>query len=292
MLAVTLETPTKAVAYTDGEEVGSLHFSTNRLHFHPRIFYVRFALGDPSTARLAEVAGALYKTMMGVLEPRDPLLLYTGADEDSPLLPALRSLGFREFRRVYLPTLDVATFELPGLDAHVNRTETLGYRTVSLSELEPTERTKKALFTLFSEVYADTSTVVPATPETYSPAQWWEHFIVDEAVLPETFFVVLRGDDMAGFGNLYRGEREDELETGTFGTARCYRHHHRDLMLTVKAREIAYAKRHGYRAVRAEIDAENPLILQICAELPFVQGREYVSLVRVPAWRLGSRWLK
>ena len=30
-------------------------------------------------------------------------------------------------------------------------------------------------------------------------------------------------------------------------------------MLAVKAREIAYAKLHGYRAVRAEIDADNPL---------------------------------
>lgn len=283
MVEVRLESETKAVAHVDGIEVGALGFSTNRWHYDPRIFYVRFTLGggeDP-----AEVAKALYGEMLGALEPRNPLLLYTGEDEDSPLLPVLRSLGFREFRRVYLPTLDTASFDLLSLDASIDRTEALGYRVVTLAELEPTDRTKRALFRLFGEVYADTSTVVPATPETYTPAEWWEDFIGDEAAVPGAFFVALKGDDMAGFGTLYRGERAGELETGIFGTARRYRHHHRDLMLAVKAGEIAYAKAHGYRTVRAEIDADNPLVLQVCAELPFTQGKDFVSLVRMPAWR-------
>ena len=282
MITVTLEAPTKAVAHLDGKEVGSLHFSTNRLHFHPRILYVRF-VGSES-ARLAEVAGALYETVLRALEPRDPLLLYTGADEDSPLLPVLRALGFREFRRVYLPTLEVPSFGLSSLDAEVNRTAALGYRVVSLRELEPSDRTKQALFGLFCEVYADTSTVVPATPQPYSPAGWWEDFILDEAIIPEAFFVALQGNDMAGFGTLYRGEQEGELETGTFGTARRHRNYHRDLMLAVKAHEIDYAQTHGYRTLRAEIDADNPLILQVCAELPFVQGKDYISLVKVLNW--------
>ena len=282
MVTARLETPTRAVAHVGGEEVGTLHFSTNRLHFHPRVFYVRFALGDA-----AEVAAALYGEMLRALEPRRPLLFYTGADEDSPLLHVLRPLGFRAFRHVYGPTLDVTSFRLSSLDAYANRTEKLGYRTVTLAELEPTNRTKRALLGLFSEVYADTSTVVPATPEMFSPAEWWRDLIADETALLETLFVALKGDDMAGFGTLYRGENEGELETGTFGTARRYRHHHRDLMLAVKAREIAYAQTHGYGTLRAEIDADNPLILQICAELPFAQGGNYVSLVRVPAWRVG-----
>ena len=282
MVTLRLESPTKVVAYVDGLEVGSLHFSTNRLHRHPRIFYVRFTLGD--TSRLAEVAGALYGTMMRALEPHNSLLFYTGADEDGPLLPALRPLGFREFRRVYLPTLEVTSFELSSLDAEINRTAALGYRVVSLGELEPTDRTKNALFRLFGEVYTDTATVVPATPESYSAAEWWKDFVEDEAIILEACFVALQGDDMAGFGTLYRGENSGELETGIFGTARRYRHHHRDLMLAVKAREIAYAKLHGYRIIRAEIDADNPLILQICAELPFTQGRDYISLVKVLNW--------
>ena len=103
-------------------------------------------------------------------------------------------------------------------------------------------------------------------------------------MIPEAVFVALQGDDMAGFGTLYRGQDKGELEAGLFGTARRYRHHHRDLMLAVKAREIAYAQTQGYGTVRAEIDADNPLILQVCAELPFVQGKDYISLVKVLNW--------
>lgn len=287
MLDVRLETPTKVVAYTEGEQVGAATFSTARWHFHPRIFYVWFTLAQ--TANPAEVARALYEKMWEVLEPKNPLLLYTGAEEDSPLLPALRSLGFREFRRVYSPTLDVQTFDLSRLDAHRDRAEALGYRIATLKELELTDNGKKQLSTLFNEVYADTSTVVPATPERFNLGEWWADVIEDEDVIPEAFFVALKDDEMVGFGNLLHGylypdSRGSELGTATFGTARRYRHHHREIMLALKAREIAYAKAHGYRTLRAEIDAENPWILQICAELPFVQGKDYVSLVRVPAW--------
>lgn len=55
-------------------------------------------------------------------------------------------------------------------------------------------------------------------------------------------------------------------------------------MLAPKVREAAYAKAHGYKTIRAEIDAENPWILQVCAELPFVQGKDYLSMVSVTNW--------
>jgi len=55
-------------------------------------------------------------------------------------------------------------------------------------------------------------------------------------------------------------------------------------MLAVKAREISFAKAHGYRTIRAEIDADDPWTLYVCAELPFVQGRDFVSLLRAVRW--------
>ena len=123
---------------------------------------------------------------------------------------------------------------------------------------------------LHTEVYADTSTVVQATPQQFSRAEWLEAFVYGEGEIPDAFFIAVRGDEFAGFGNLFAGAAERGLETGTFGTKRAYRHHHREIMLAIKAQEIASAKAHGYRTIRAEIDAENSWILQICAELPFV----------------------
>lgn len=109
-------------------------------------------------------------------------------------------------------------------------------------------------------------------------------FVYNQDVLPDAFFIAVKDDKFAGFGNLFRGEIEGELETGTFGTKRTYRYHHREIMLAIKAREIDYAKAHGYPTIRAEIDADNPWILQICAELPFVQDRDHISMVRVMNW--------
>lgn len=58
--------------------------------------------------------------------------------------------------------------------------------------------------------------------------------------------------------------------------------------MALKAREVAYARKHGYATIRAEIDAENPWILHVCAELPLVQGKDYLSMVRVMNWSVAT----
>ncbi len=287
MIEVRLEDK-RVVAEVRGKPVGTFWFSVQNWRYHPRIFWVGFK--DLLDADLI-VATELYKAAVEAMKPQRPLLLYTGVEEDDPLRSVLLQLGFREFRRVYSPTLDVRAFDLSSLTKTTHTFEKLGYRIVILAELEHTNDTKKKLHALFNEVYADTSTVVPATPERFSLGAWWTDVIEDEDIIPEAFFIALRGDEMVGFGNLmhsYLVLEETELSTATFGTKRSHRHHHREIMMALKAREIAYAKAHGYATIRAEIDAENPWILQVCAELPFVQGKDYVSMLRVMNWKVTS----
>ncbi len=284
---VRLEADKKVIAEIKGKQVGTFWFSVQDWHYNPRIYWVGFQ--KIAETDVIEVATKLYNAAVKAIEPQQPLLLYTGVEEDDPLHSVLLQLGFREFRRVYSPTLDVAAFDLLSLDVATSIFERLGYRITTLGELEQTNRVKRQLHTLFNEVYADTSTVVQATPERFSFEAWWADVIDDEDIIPEAFFIALDGDEMVGFGNLMHSYlvpdlRNSELGTATFGTKRTYRHHHREIMLAIKAREIAYAKQHGYATIRAEIDAENPWILQICAELPFVQGRDYISMVRVMNW--------
>ncbi len=210
------------------------------------------------------VATELYNAAVEAMKPQRPLLLYTGVEENDPLHTILLRLGFREFRRVYSPTLDVQAFDLSSLTKTTQAFEKLGYRVATLAGLEPTDATKRQLHTLFNEVYADTSTVVPATPERFSLEAWWTDVIEDEDIIPEAFFIAFEGSEMVGFANLmhsYLVPDADELGTATFGTKRSHRHHHREIMLALKGREVAYAKAHGYKTIRAEIDAENPWIL-------------------------------
>lgn len=273
----------KVIAESAGQLVGSLRFFHNPFHYHPRIYSVVFSDFVPDIDAVL-VAHKLYNRLVQELQPHKPLLLRTGIDEDDAFFTVLRSLGFREHRRVYSPILDVAAFGYESLKESETAFLAFSYELVRLSDLAWTAETQAKLYNLHCEVYADTSTVVPATPERFSQAGWLAAAVKDDAVIPEAFFIALKDDEFIGFGNLFRGELEGELETGTFGTRRSYRHHHREIMLTIKAREIAYAQAHGYKTIRAEIDAENPWILQICAELPFVQDEDYISMVRVMNW--------
>ena len=274
----------KVIAETAEKQVGSLKFFHNQFHYHPRVYTVTFS-DFASEVEVASVAHALYTRLIRELRPHKPLLLRTGIDEGDTLYATLRSLGFREYRRIYNPVLDVATFDLASLQESETAFSALGYKVVRLSDLAWTAKVQTKLYHLHREVYTDTSTAVPATPERFSQAEWLEATIKGDDVIPEAFFIATKNDEFVGFGNLFRGE-EGKLETGTFGTRRNYRHHHREIMLAVKAQEIAYAKRHGYKTIRAEIDAENPWILQLCAELPFVQGRDYLSMVRAMNWQI------
>jgi hypothetical protein len=280
-IEVRLEGEDSLKATLNGVCVGRCRFFLNRWHYHPCIYSLVFS--DLAGDSMADVVTGLYRKVVEVLRPRKPLLLRTGVREDDSLREALGPLGFREYRRVYEPVLEVEAFDLGQLAAVKAEFARLGYRLVSLADLEWTTGIEQQFYEMYNEVYADTSTVVPATPEQFSREEWLEQ-VLGEAVIPGAFFIATWGEALAGFGNLFKGEREGELETGTFGTVRAFRHHHREIMLTIKAREIAYAKAHGYRAIRAEIDAENPWTLHICAELPFVQGKDYLSLVRVPNW--------
>ena len=277
-----LETPTQLAAYDGVQQVGTVTFLHNRVHYHPRIYTVAFS--DFATGTdVSLIVRGLYDRLVQELQPHQPLLLRTGVDEGDPFYAVLKSLGFRNYRRVYNPVLDVAAFDLERLKEAETTFAALGYEIVRLSDLNWSE-IETELYTLHAEVYRDTSTVVPATPEQLSQSEWLGTTVKADAVIPEAFFIAVKDGEFVGFGNLFRGDEIGELETGTFGTKRSYRHHHREIMLAIKAREIAYAKTHGYKTIRAEIDAENPWILQICAELPFMQGKDYLSMVRVMNW--------
>lgn len=270
MLTVELETRTRLVAFDAGRCVGALKFFRNRVYFHPGSYSVTFSDFAPGMD-LTAVVYSLYDAIVQELRPTNPLLLRTGVDEGDDLYSVLRALGFRNCRRVYSPVFDVSTFDLKRLAHAESSAAALGYEIIRLVDLKPTADLETRLYDLHTEVYADTSAVVPATPEQRGNSEWLEAFVYNQDVLPDAFFIAIKNDKFAGFGNLFRGEIEGELETGTFGTKRTYRYHHREIMLAIKAREIGYAKAHGYPTIRAEIGADNPWILQVCAELPFVQ---------------------
>lgn len=147
MTQVRLENK-KVVAEIEGKAVGTFWFSVQDWHYHPRIFWVGFK--DLLDADLT-VATELYSAAVEAMKPQRPLLLYTGVEENDPIYSVLLQLGFREFRRVYSPTLDVQAFDLSSLTKTTQAFEKLGYRVATLAELEYTDKAKRQLHTLFNE---------------------------------------------------------------------------------------------------------------------------------------------
>ena len=158
-----------------------------------------------------------------------------------------------------------------------------GYQITTLSEQRNQTSFEEKFYDLFDEVYTDTSRVMLATLHNLSRREWRESVLDAEDVIPEAFFIAVYQERFVGFSNLFRGAR-GELETGTFGTARAFRPHHLEIMLSLKQREISYAKQQGIQSIRMEIDADDPWTLLVGAELPLEQTLDHVSLVHVLRW--------
>lgn len=120
---------------------------------------------DFADAEVGPVARHLYDALVHRLQPVNPLLLRTGVEEGDALYAVLRSLGFRGYRRAYSPVLDVLAFDSSRFAEAEPAAAALGYEFVRLADLELTPDVEGQLYEFHTEVYADTSAVVPATPE-------------------------------------------------------------------------------------------------------------------------------
>ena len=279
-LAVFREDERTLVATSRGRRVGTLTFFRNRWHDHPKVYTADFT-AFPEADDMSRVVSALFDLLRRELN--DALLLRTVVREDDSLIAPLKEVGFRVQRHVYMPTLDVRTFDLSSLDSVRSRFDALGYRIATLDELRSAPNFEEKFYDLLEEVYTDTSKVMPATLDHLTLEDWRKSVLAAEEIIPEAFFVALHESSFAGFSNVFEGHR-GELETGTFGTARVFHRHHRDIMLSLKQREVAYAKDRDVGRIHFEIDADDPWTLLVSAEFPLEQSLNYVSLVHVLRW--------
>ena len=129
------------------------------------------------------------------------LLLRAGLNEDDALVPTLRRLGFRTYRHVFTPVLDVRTFPAETLEPFENDARALGFDIMSLAELGMTDGVVAKFRALHDEVYSEGSGAIPATPHLFSPGEWREDVLNE--FLPDACFVALQGGEYAAFANLF-----------------------------------------------------------------------------------------
>ena len=161
----------------------------------------------------------------------------------------------------------------------------------SLVDLEADSERDQKLYRLMNELYADVPSSEPRTPLTYT--YFRDHRQADPRLLPAACFVAIHRGEYVGITELKTTESEGELTTGLTAVKQPYRHS--GLALALKVRSIAYAKAHGYRAIRTSNDALNAPVLALNERLGFVrQPRPWVELVkqREPMEMCLELWLR
>lgn len=274
-----------------GGRVAVFSYRQSRWHLYPGEFFCGFSFEE----RLAPearpgVARQLYETALPQMLDDGVLLLRTGVSEDDPFLPVLRQLGFRTYRHVFTPVLDLRAFDAARLEPFELDVDALGFEITTLAELGLTDEVVARFRALHDEVYSEGSGAIPATPHLYSLSEWREEVLGDD-FLPDACFVALKDGEFAAFVNLYPADlvvenRGKELDTANFGTSRAFRANHRVVVLALWSHLIRYAQSNGYQTIRAEIDSDYPWILGICAELPMTLGKDFVSLTRPARWNI------
>ena len=156
-------------------------FKQNRWHLQPGEFFCRFTL-EPEVleAEYKEVTGLLYEAALPHLKAVGALLLRTGVTEDDPLLKVLHGLGFRTYRHVFTPVLEVQSYGLGRLEAFERETRELGFDITTLAELGLSDEVVLKFRALHDEVYSEGSGAIPATPHLWTLDEWRAEVLDEE----------------------------------------------------------------------------------------------------------------
>jgi mycothiol synthase len=94
-------------------------------------------------------------------------------------------------------------------------------------------------------------------------------------VLPDGFFVAVKGDDYIGLSHVLSSKKGISLYQGLTGVQPAYRR--LGLGLAMKLRAIAYAQSNGYTRIYAENDAKNIPMLAMNKRLGYVRKPDLIT---------------
>jgi predicted GNAT superfamily acetyltransferase len=94
-------------------------------------------------------------------------------------------------------------------------------------------------------------------------------------VLPEGFFVAVKGDEYIGLSHALSLEKGVSLYQGLTGVKPAYRH--LGIGLAMKVRVIAFAQATGHQTIRAENDAKNSPMLAMNEKLGYIRTPDLIT---------------
>jgi mycothiol synthase len=232
--------------------------------YHPRRYLMRLEV-DPAWQHRG-VGSALFDRLLAELTRWGADLVRTEAPSLRPAAIAfLQHRGFREWRRRWESSLDVATAKVDRLVTAHERVLSTGIAITTYAD-EQTQRGEQ----LAHDVYtADTLFGSDEPAQAFddgSESMSFERFAATQLdspdVLPSAHFLALDEGRIVGVSRLRRDHRHaDVLYQELTGTHPEYRG--RGIAQALKLRTIEFARQNGYRQIRTSNDSTNAPMLHI-----------------------------
>jgi len=261
------------VAVKDGEAVGFGSYDQFIFEYHPQRFQVNVEVRLDQQGQ--GVGSALYARIMEELEAFDPRLLRADAFTHLPQgFHFLQKRGFYEAFRETPVRLEIASFDpspYAGLEASLREK---GFVIKTLREMETDPQRDRKLFDLYWETSAD----MPHEDlevETPTFEEWVKWGVNDPSLLPDAYFIALRGDEYVGLRELYRDPDSQALLGGLLGVRRVYRK--QGIGLAMQLRGIAYAREHGCAELKTCTGVQNAAMQALFNKLGYARDPEWLQ---------------
>ncbi len=255
------------IALESDRVVGVGYYNQSIWFAHPQNFILSIKVLPEN--RRGGIGSALYDTILHGLQPFDPLALRASTSQDQPEgIQFLEKRGFGEVIRDVESELDVQAFDLTRFSALEDRFQDQGIQIKTLPQLENDPARNEKLYDLDWEISLSVPGDLAAGIGRRGLDKYVEYAISGPSVLPDGFFVAVKGDEYIGLSHVLSSEKGVSLYQGLTGVKPAYRH--LGLGLAMKLRAIAFAWVNGYVRIYAENDTKNIPMLAINEKLGYV----------------------
>ncbi|MFH2038858.1 MAG: GNAT family N-acetyltransferase [Chloroflexota bacterium] len=263
------------IALESGRVVGVGYYNQSIWFAHPQYFILSISVLPEN--RRSGVGSALYDTILHGLQPFDPLALRASTSQDQPdCIRFLEKRGFSEVIRDIESELDVQAFDLSRFSALEDRFQAQGIQIKTLPQLENDPARNEKLYYLDWEISLSVPGDLAAGIGRRGLDKYVEYAISGPSVLPDGFFVAVKGDEYIGLSHVLVSEKGVSLYQGLTGVKPAYRR--LGLGLALKLRAIAFAQINGYVRIHAENDAKNLPMLAMNEKLGYVCEPDLITL--------------
>jgi len=262
------------VAVEKEQVIGAATYRQSVWFAHPQKFII--AVSVLPERQGGGLGSRLYDTVMEALQPFDPIALRANASGDRPQsIRFMEKRGFREVIRDVRLELNVQAFDLSRFTVLEDHFLENGIEIKTLPELETDPERNQKLYDLDWELSMSVPGDLAAGIGRRGLEKYIEYAISGPSVVPEGFFIAVRGDEYIGLSHLLVTEAGVSLYQGLTGVKPQYRH--QGIGLAMKIRAIAYAQSHGYASIRTENDAKNIPMLSMNENLGYIRKSEWVT---------------